>query len=189
VTSLIRDLSDDEARAAVALKWGMTDPGVIPAWVAEMDYAVAEPIVAALRAAVDRGVLGYPRFEPGGELGEAYAGFAHRHLGHEVDPGQVLATVDVTAGVRLALDVLGADRAPMVLPLPAYAPQLGLARSPTVSSGTCRSPLTATPTPSTWTTSTGCSPRGPEPCCSPTPTTRAATCTPGPSSRGSATSP
>ncbi|GAB3243580.1 MalY/PatB family protein [Nocardioides dilutus] len=125
---MIRDLTDDEARAAIPLKWGMTEPGVIPAWVAEMDYAVAEPVVAAVREAVDRGQLGYPRFElGGGELGEAYAGFAGRHFGQDVDPGQVLATVDVTAGVRLALDVLGADLAPMVLPLPAYAPQLGLA--------------------------------------------------------------
>jgi len=33
----------------------------------------------------------------------------------------------VTAGVRLALDVLDPDRSPMVLPLPAYSPQLGLA--------------------------------------------------------------
>ena len=39
---MIRDLTDDEARAASPLKWGMTEPGVIPAWVAEMDYAVAE---------------------------------------------------------------------------------------------------------------------------------------------------
>jgi cystathionine beta-lyase len=125
---VIRDLTDDEARAAFPLKWGMTEPGVIPAWVAEMDYAVAEPVVAAVSEAVDRGTLGYPRFElGGGELGEAYATFAGRHFGQEVDPGQVLATVDVTAGVRLALDVLSADRSPMVLPLPAYAPQLGLA--------------------------------------------------------------
>ena len=86
---MIRDLTDDEARAASPLKWGMTEPGVIPAWVAEMDYAVAEPIVAALQEAIGRGELGYPRFDlGGGELGEAYAGWAGRHLGHEVDPSR-----------------------------------------------------------------------------------------------------
>ena len=128
MTQVIRDLTDDELRAASPLKWGMTPEGVIPAWVAEMDYAVAEPVVAAVREAVDRGALGYPAFElGGGALGEAYAGFARRHFGQDVDPVQVVPTVDVTAGVRLALDVLGADRSPMVLPLPAYAPQLGLA--------------------------------------------------------------
>jgi cystathionine beta-lyase len=124
---VIRDLTDDELRAASPLKWGMTPAGVIPAWVAETDYAVAEPILHAIRDAVDRGAMGYPPFElGGGELGDAYAGFAKRHFGQAVDPAQVIPTVDVTAGVRLALDVLSEDKTPMVLPLPAYHPQLGL---------------------------------------------------------------
>ncbi len=125
---MIRDLTDEEARVALPLKWGTTEPGVIPAWVAEMDYAVAEPITLALAEAVERGVAGYPSFAMGGsELAEAYAGFAKRQFGHDVDPGLVLPTVDVTAGVRLALDVLS-EPGPMVLPLPAYDPQLDIAQ-------------------------------------------------------------
>lgn len=125
---MIRDLTDDELRLASPLKWGMTPEGVIPAWVAEMDYAVAEPVVAAVREAVERGAMGYPPFElGGGALGEAYAGFAKRHFAQDVDPQQVIPTVDATAGVRLALDVLSEDKTPMVLPLPAYHPQRGLA--------------------------------------------------------------
>jgi len=123
---LIRDLTDDEARAALVLKWGSTEPGVLPAWVAEMDYAVAEPITAAVRAAVDRGELGYPVFaRSGGLLGAAYAEFAGRHFGAEVQPDRVLPTADVTVGVRIALEVLS-EPAPMVLPVPAYDPQHGL---------------------------------------------------------------
>ena len=124
--SLIRDLTDDEARAALVLKWGAVEPGVLPAWVAEMDYAIAEPITAALRAAVARGEVGYPAFvRSGGAIGEAYAGFALRHFGTGVPPDRVLPTADVTVGVRVALDVLS-ERAPMVLPVPAYDPQHGL---------------------------------------------------------------
>ena len=37
----------------------------------------------------------------------------------------MLPTADVTVGVRIALEVLS-ERAPMVLPLPAYDPQHGL---------------------------------------------------------------
>jgi cystathionine beta-lyase len=126
VTSLIRDLTDDEARAALVNKWGDLEPGVIAAWVAEMDYAIAEPITAAVLAAVERGELGYPAFRRnGGELGEAYAAFAQRHHGWSVPADRVLPTADVTVGVRIALDVLS-ERAPMVLPLPAYDPQHGL---------------------------------------------------------------
>jgi cystathionine beta-lyase len=126
--TLIRDLTDDEARTALVLKWGTVEPGVLPAWVAEMDYAVAEPVVDAVRAAVDRGQFGYPDFvRSGGALGEAYARFALRHFGTGVPPDRVLPTADVTVGVRIAIEVLS-ERAPMVLPLPAYDPQHGLAQ-------------------------------------------------------------
>jgi cysteine-S-conjugate beta-lyase len=65
--------------------------------------------------------VGYPRFGPGGELGEAYTGFVQRHFSWSVDPDEVLPVVDVTAGLRLAIDVLS-EPGPLVLPIPAYGP-------------------------------------------------------------------
>jgi cystathionine beta-lyase len=124
---VIRDLTDAEARIALPCKWGEVDADVIPAWVAEMDYALAPPIVEALHAAVDANLGGYPSFDIGGALGTAYAGFADRHFGHHVDPAHVIPVVDVTSGVRFVLDVLS-ERAPMVMPGPAYAPQLAIAQ-------------------------------------------------------------
>ncbi|GAB3854950.1 aminotransferase class I/II-fold pyridoxal phosphate-dependent enzyme [Nocardioides maradonensis] len=120
---MLRDLTDEEARRALPCKWGMVEPDVLPAWVAEMDFALAPPIAAALQEAVAAGLTGYPDFPVGGPLGEAYAGFAARHFGHHVDPSWVIPTVDVTAGVRLALDALSAD-APVVMTLPGYPPLL-----------------------------------------------------------------
>ncbi len=123
---MLRDFTDEEARRALVLKWGTVDPDVIPAWVAEMDFALAPPVAEALRQAVADGVTGYPPFDIGGPLGVAYAGFAARHFGHEVDPGHVVPVVDVTAGVRVALDALS-EPGPMVMPVPAYHPQLAIA--------------------------------------------------------------
>ncbi|PUA81298.1 MalY/PatB family protein [Nocardioides currus] len=123
---MIRDLTDDEARAALVLKWGQTEPGVIPAWVAEMDYATADVLTDALVDAVRASRTGYPPYESGGELGRAYSEWAQRHVGHTVDPDHVVPVVDVSQGMRLALDVLSED-APVVLPVPAYPPQLDLA--------------------------------------------------------------
>ena len=123
---MLRDLTDEEARRALAEKWGAVAPGVLPAWVAEMDFAIAAPIVEALHAAVDTGMVGYPSFGWGGELGAAYAGFAQRQFGHLVEPHTVGPVVDVTAGVRVALDVLSAP-GPLIMPVPAYAPQLAVA--------------------------------------------------------------
>ncbi len=122
---MIRDFTDSEAKQALVLKWGVVD-GVLPAWVAEMDYAPAPVVTEALIEAVTAGALGYPVFEHGGELGKAYAGFAARHFKQDVDPEQVLPVVDVTAGVRLVLDVLSGPGA-LVMPVPAYFPQLVVA--------------------------------------------------------------
>ena len=73
---MIVDRTDEELRYALPCKWGLVDEDVLPAWVAESDYAWAPPIAAALSDAVARGLTGYPDFEEGGALGEAYAGFA-----------------------------------------------------------------------------------------------------------------
>jgi cysteine-S-conjugate beta-lyase len=114
---VIRDLSDDEARAALPLKW--ETPGVVPAWVAEMDYLQAEPVTDALVDAVRRGALGYPPHRD--ELGAAFSGFAARHWGWEVPAAASIATGGVMSGIRLALEVL-CPPGPVVVPMPCYPP-------------------------------------------------------------------
>jgi len=102
------------------------DPDVLPAWVAEMDYAAPEPVIAALHDAVTSGQLGYPGYSTGVELALAYAGFAERHFGQ---PGlvRVIPVVDVTAGLRVALEVLS-EPGPVVVPFPAYTPHHDIAQ-------------------------------------------------------------
>jgi cystathionine beta-lyase len=79
-----------------------------------------------LLRAVRDGVTGYPVFGYTDGLAEAYAGFARRHYGAQVEPGWVFPVVDVTAGVRVAIDVLS-DDAPVVFLVPGYSPQLDVA--------------------------------------------------------------
>jgi cystathionine beta-lyase len=122
----IVDLSDDEARRALVLKWGTVPDDVIPAWVAEMDYALDPVVRESLLRAVRDGVVGYPVFGTPPELSVSYAEFAARHYGSAVDPDWMMPVVDVTAGVRFVLDLL-ADDAPVVFPVPGYSPQLAIA--------------------------------------------------------------
>jgi cystathionine beta-lyase len=121
----IVDLTDEQARRALPLKWGTVPPGVIPAWVAEMDYAVDPVVMEAVQRALADGVTGYP-LEHSPELAESYVGWAARHFGWAPEPGAVRAVVDVTAGVRLALDVLSGPGG-VVFPTPGYNAQFGLA--------------------------------------------------------------
>jgi cysteine-S-conjugate beta-lyase len=122
----IVDLTDDQARRALLLKWGTVPADVIPAWVAEMDYALDPVVQDAVLRAVRDGITGYPTFPADPALGESYAAFAARHYGGTVSPDWVLPVVDVTAGVRLLLDVLCED-APVVFLVPGYSPQLDVA--------------------------------------------------------------
>lgn len=117
---VLHDLTDDQARAALPLKWGAVEPGVIPAWVAEMDFRMAEPIEEALVAAVRAGAVGYPPFGDGG-TGAAFAGFAARHWSWDVPADAVVPTGSVMAGIRLALEAL-CPPGPVVVPMPCYPP-------------------------------------------------------------------
>lgn len=46
-----------------AYKWATDDPDVLPLWVADMDFEVAQPIKEALRRRVEHGVFGYVKVE------------------------------------------------------------------------------------------------------------------------------
>lgn len=118
--AVLRDLTDDQARAALPLKWGAVDPGVVPAWVAEMDLRIAEPIEETLVASIRAGAVGYPPFGDGG-MGTAFAGFAARHWSWDVPTDAVVPTGSVMAGIRLALEAL-CPPGPVVVPLPCYPP-------------------------------------------------------------------
>ena len=100
------DLTDDEARLALPLKWGIPDD-VLPAWVAEMDYAPAEPIIEAVQRTRSSGALGYPRFEPAAaSWARRTPGSPARHFGWEVDPDHVLPGRRRHRRRAAALDVL-----------------------------------------------------------------------------------
>jgi hypothetical protein len=52
-------LTTEDLRQRHSIKWRGVDPDVMPAWIAEMDTPLAEPIARALRQATDRGDTGY----------------------------------------------------------------------------------------------------------------------------------
>jgi cysteine-S-conjugate beta-lyase len=118
------DVPDDRLRAAGSAKWTYPPAGVLPAWIAEMDVLPCPPVLAAVRAAVDRGTFGYPPVDPSAVgLPDAFAAFALDRYGWGVDPGMLFACGDVMAGVRLALETL-CEPAPVVVPIPSYPPLL-----------------------------------------------------------------
>jgi cystathionine beta-lyase len=117
------DLTDDELLAAGGAKWVMAGPGVLPAWVAEMDVRPCPPVRDALIAAVDAGTMGYPPKDHLTALPAATAAHLRERFGWDVDPDRVVLTGDVMAGVELVLRTL-CEPAPVVVPVPSYPPFL-----------------------------------------------------------------
>jgi cystathionine beta-lyase len=100
-------------------KWRVYPQDVLPAWVAEMDYPLAEPIVRALHEAIDEQDAGYA-FAAG--LGEAFAPWAERRWGWTVAPADVRLVVDVVTGIAEILRVATAPGDGVVLETPVYPP-------------------------------------------------------------------
>lgn len=115
------ELSLPDLRRRRSAKWTTYPPDVLPAWVAEMDYPLARPVAAALRAAVDRGDTGYAN-PPAGGLAAALAGFAERRHGWTIDPDQIVTCNDVVSGLGGLLRVMTGPGAGVVINPPVYHP-------------------------------------------------------------------
>ncbi len=95
----------DRLRARTSEKWRRYPDDVLPVFVAESDFPLAQPIATRLRGLIDNGDLGYAH--PVG-LGEAYASFARVRYGLDVFPRDVFAVPEVMVGVAEILRVIGA---------------------------------------------------------------------------------
>jgi cysteine-S-conjugate beta-lyase len=102
-----------------SVKWRTYPPDVLPAFVAEMDFAVAEPIAAAVRAALAVSDTGYAHI---GELGEVFATFAAERLGWEPAPDWVFAVPDVMTGIAEVLLATTPHDSGVVISPPVYGP-------------------------------------------------------------------
>jgi len=115
------DLSLDDLRRRRSAKWAKYGPDVLPAFVAEMDFPLAEPVTDVLRAAVEHGDCGYA--DPSSTaLAEAFARFAQQRMGWTVDPDGVVPTTDVMVGVAEALRRLTEPGDGVVINPPVYPP-------------------------------------------------------------------
>lgn len=92
---------------AIKRVFGVDDPDIIPMWVADMDFAAAPAIRAALQAELDRGYFGY--FTDTSEADQAVASWYKRQHGWDVDPSWVRYTHGVVNGFG---DVLAAFSEP-----------------------------------------------------------------------------
>ena len=120
-------LGVDGLIARQSMKWTKF-PGTLPAWVAEMDYPVAEPIRAALRKGIELEQFGYLPEPLAQEMKEVTSDYLARHYHWPISPERIFPTGDVLAAYEQVIRLLVTPGSPLVIPTPAYMPFLSLAK-------------------------------------------------------------
>jgi cystathionine beta-lyase len=113
------DLDLERLRRRRSEKWRLFPPDVLPAFIAEMDYDLAEPVLATLREAIDLSDCGYANLAG---IGETFARFAAGRHGWTVDPDQVHLVPDVMAGVDFIFRLAISPGDTVVINTPVYPP-------------------------------------------------------------------
>ena len=116
----------DRTRTA-SLKWTQYPEGVLPLWVADTDFQAPEPILAALRAKLEHGVLGYEF--PTKTLRETVAARMDTLYGWSVEPEAIVATPGVIAGFTAAAWATCQPGQGILTQPPVYPPFLDVAQN------------------------------------------------------------
>ena len=101
-------------------RWAGQD--VIPAWVADMDFASPQPVIDALAARTAHGVFGYTLVPP--DLLEALAAHLSARQGWRIDPAWVVAIPGMVVGLNLAARAVGTAGDEILVLTPIYPPFL-----------------------------------------------------------------
>jgi len=109
---------DDQLRLRKSDKWSRYPPDVLPAWVAEMDFALAPPIREVLIRAIELGDLGYIGNTEG--LRSEFAAFMQRRLNMTV--GAVAIVGDVMIGIQEVVRHVTDPGEGVVITPPCYPP-------------------------------------------------------------------
>lgn len=110
--------SSPDRRGTGSYKWDTYADGVIPMWVADMDFRTAPAIIDALRRRVDHGVFGYTLV--GDEYYDAVTGWFDRRHGWTIDPSMIIYTSGVVPAVSAIIKAMTRPGDKVVLQTPAY---------------------------------------------------------------------
>jgi len=115
----------DDRRPSRGEKWALYPEDVLPVWVADMDFPVAEPIRRVLRFAVERSDLGYPIHPAPTDVPEIVAARMQERFGWSIEPRRVEILTDVVQGMYVAVHQFSEPGEGVVVQTPIYPPFVG----------------------------------------------------------------
>ncbi|MCI8439664.1 MAG: pyridoxal phosphate-dependent aminotransferase [Oscillospiraceae bacterium] len=99
---------------------------VLPLWVADMDFPAPEPVLQALRRAVDHGIFGYSNTK--GDYYEAVSGWFRERFGWRTQPEWMVKTPGVVFALAAAVRALTAPGDAILVQPPVYYPFFSVIR-------------------------------------------------------------
>jgi cystathionine beta-lyase len=122
------DLDVSLLRQRSGEKWSLYPEDVLPLWVADMDFPVAEPIQRLIQRSLDVGDLGYPLHPGPTRLPSIFAQRAEERFGWSVAAGGVELITDVVQGLYVVLQQFTEEGEGVVIQTPIYPPFLTVVR-------------------------------------------------------------
>jgi cystathionine beta-lyase len=120
--------SPPDRRNSHSVKWQrVAGRDVLPMWVADMDFAAPPAVLAAIRAELEHGVMGYAAPWPS-LLSAIVDGLARDH-GWHIDPDWIVLLPGVVTGFNLACLLAGAPGDEIMTLTPVYPPFLSAPRN------------------------------------------------------------
>ncbi|MDO4318951.1 MAG: MalY/PatB family protein [Bacteroidales bacterium] len=107
-----------DRRGSASYKWDSMPDGVLPMWVADMDFKTAPCIIDALHRRVDHGVFGYTRVPA--EYYEATVDWFMRRHGWSIDPSHIIYTSGVVPAVSAIIKAMTGPGDKVLVQTPAY---------------------------------------------------------------------
>lgn len=118
----------EQLREREAGKWRRYPADVLPAFVADMDFAVAPAVQQVASRLVEHGDYGYGMTEEDGErVAAAFARRMHARYAWEVDPELTVCPVDVVQGLTASVIAFSQPGDGLVVQTPIYPPFLKVA--------------------------------------------------------------
>lgn len=105
-------------RGTLSYKWDDTPDGVIPMWVADMDFRTAPAIIEALHKRIDNGCFGYTLVPD--EYYDAVTGWFSRRHGWHIDKGMMIYTSGVVPAISAILKALTGKGDKVIVQTPVY---------------------------------------------------------------------
>lgn len=105
-------------RGSCSCKWDNAPEGVLPLWVADMDFKVAQPIVDAMQKRLDHGIFGYTRVPD--EYYEAVINWFGRRHGLRIEKEWIVYTIGVVPAISAILRAMTVPGDKVLLQGPVY---------------------------------------------------------------------